>query len=472
MLRQAARESGEAPHDDGRHLGTEPLDDLLACQREGSRVDLQVSQWRERHDRQHVAVLEIVEPRLLAENLAPAQFRHLAPANGKLDPPVEDDRKPLIGITFANQADSCIRLLPDADAQHLPELHVLEFGEEGELSKRGKALRVGRHIAVVEDPVAHRGQVLCELGAVLVTRIEVLLQRTADHRVHLLRHIRVELGHGRWIGVDDLVDQLRRIGPTKWQASGQQVKQHHPERIKIGFLVERVSLDLLGAHVGRRTDAHDEGGVGLHPLADVQRQAEIGDLHVVLIIDQDVGRLDVAMDDALPVGVVQRHAAFENDADRAVDGQQMLERAVALERLAREVFHHHVSLVGLDRCIVDADDVRMFETTGDRLFRLEQLDEAPVPLRLVAYLVAEANVLERHRLRIIRTLGEIHDGRRATPDLAQDPIAADFLRQSVHAMQRADETRPHSGFDGSILARTLTHGHAACSCCSRSCHHA
>jgi hypothetical protein len=49
-------------------------------------------------------------------------------------------------------------------------------------------------------------------------------------------------------------------------------------------------------------------------LADVERQAEVGDLHVVLVVDQDVGRLDVAVHDALAVGVVERHAALEHDA--------------------------------------------------------------------------------------------------------------------------------------------------------------
>jgi hypothetical protein len=83
------------------------------------------------------------------------------------------------------------------------------------------------------------------------------------------------------------------------------VKKHHAQREQIGLLVERIALDLLRAHVGRRAHAHDEGRVRCALLADVERQAEIGDLHVIVLIHQDVGGLDVPMHDALTVGVIQ-----------------------------------------------------------------------------------------------------------------------------------------------------------------------
>ena len=34
----------------------------------------------------------------------------------------------------------------------------------------------------------------------------------------------------------------------------------------------------------------------------IERQAEIRDLHVVVLVDHDIGRLDVAVHDALPIG--------------------------------------------------------------------------------------------------------------------------------------------------------------------------
>jgi hypothetical protein len=110
------------------------------------------------------------------------------------------------------------------------------------------------------------------------------------------------------------------------------VEQHDAQGEQVGLLVERIALDLLRAHVGRRADAHDEGRVGRALLADVERQPEIGDLNVVVLVDQDVGRLDVAMDDALAVGVIERHRTLEDHADRPVQRQEVLEAAVMLQR--------------------------------------------------------------------------------------------------------------------------------------------
>ena len=58
---------------------------------------------------------------------------------------------------------------------------------------------------------------------------------------------------------------------------------------------------LLGAHVDRRA-----GDAGV--LAEVfvpQRQAEIGDAWLASFVEQDIGRLDVAVYQAFGVGVVQ-----------------------------------------------------------------------------------------------------------------------------------------------------------------------
>ncbi len=67
-----------------------------------------------------------------------------------------------------------------------------------------------------------------------------------------------------------------------------------------------VSPGLLGRHVARR--AHDLPGVRL-ALVHLQPlgQAEVGDLGDAVGGEEDIGRLEVAMDDAGPVGRVHRH---------------------------------------------------------------------------------------------------------------------------------------------------------------------
>ena len=65
------------------------------------------------------------------------------------------------------------------------------------------------------------------------------------------------------------------------------------------------SAGLLGGHVAGR--AHDLAGLGLPcPRLQPLGQAEVGDLGDAVAVEQDVGRLEVAMDDA---GLVRRVAS-------------------------------------------------------------------------------------------------------------------------------------------------------------------
>jgi len=184
---------------------------------------------------------------------------------------------------------------------------------------------------------------------------------------------------------------------------------------------------------------YDEGRVGIELLVDVERKPEVGDLHVVLVVDEDVGRLDVAMHDALPVGMIERHAALEDDADRAVYRQQLVEAAVALQRATRKVLHHHIGLCRLDRSIVDADDVGVVQTARHHLLGPEQLDQAAVPLRLVLDLVIETHMLDGDRLGPVVRLGEVDDRGSTTSDLLDDPVFADPAWSRVHTFAVAAE---------------------------------
>ena len=71
-------------------------------------------------------------------------------------------------------------------------------------------------------------------------------------------------------------------------------------------------------------------GVRQAQVAGEPRQAEVGDPECAIAIDQEVGRLDVAMDDAQAMGVVERIGSLDSQA-----GHIAAKGAVLVRRPAR-----------------------------------------------------------------------------------------------------------------------------------------
>ncbi len=82
------------------------------------------------------------------------------------------------------------------------------------------------------------------------------------------------------------------------------------------------------------------------------------------------------MNDALPVGRVERHAALEDDADHAVHGQQLVDARMLLKREALHIFHCQIGEIRFDHRFVNLHDVRMIQALGNHPFVLEQLAHA------------------------------------------------------------------------------------------------
>ncbi len=90
--------------------------------------------------------------------------------------------------------------------------------------------------------------------------------------------------------------------------------------------------------------AHDlvRAGQGVVDLgAEQLRQAEVGDLHAAAFVEQDVFRLDVAMDHAFIVGELQGVADLRDDFERL--GRLEIARSQCLPQIdAVDVFHQKV----------------------------------------------------------------------------------------------------------------------------------
>ena len=133
-------------------------------------------------------------------------------------------------------------------------------------------------------------------------------------------------------------------------------------------------------------------------------------------MQQDVGRLDVAMDDAALVGVAERLGDLPAQAERHRHRQLAFAGQPGGERLALDHGHHVIEdAVGLAR-VVHREDVRMIELGGD----LDFAEEAVGPER--------GRELGSHHLHchlpvVLEVLGQKDRGHPAFADDPFDPVA-------------------------------------------------
>ncbi len=242
-------------------------------------------------------------------------------------------------------------------------------------------------------------------------------------RAHAHRHRRgVEVRHQR----------LERRRTVERHRAGEALVEDDAERVDVGARVDLAAVvDLLGRHVLRRPDecALLRELLGAVFVADDFDDPEIDDFVVVFSVarrhQDDVRRLQVAVDD--PLRVRFREAARDRvgDADRLL-GRQPAERVdAAAERLTRQELHRDEEarrLLPLDLAVVEhRDDVRVLELREDaRLAR-----EALLKLRVV---LARRPFDVQHLQRDVATerhlLGAVHLPHSADRDERADLVLA------------------------------------------------
>ena len=161
--------------------------------------------------------------------------------------------------------------------------------------------RAGADRLAVEEAAQVVGQRLGALVAVGRVFFQALqadgFQVAIDVRVEQARRGRVALQHLHH-GVH------RRLG-LEGRPAGQALVEDGAEAVNVGGGAQLLDAPggLLGGHVARRA----EDGAGARLLAVVVQplgQAEVGDVRLVVLVDEDVRRLQIAVQDAVLVGVV------------------------------------------------------------------------------------------------------------------------------------------------------------------------
>ena len=166
-------------------------------------------------------------------------------------------------------------------------------------------------------------------------------------------------------------------GDRRWAGEGQLAGKHlvenHAHGINVGAAVAALAFHLLRRDVVRRAEGGGEVGIGEAARRGVAGDAEVDQLDVVVVVDHDVFRLQVAVDDAVGVDVVERLKNAEGDVDGAVMGNAALVENLA-QKAALAPLHDHVDTRTLFAAI-DAHYVWVVKLFADAGLALEAVGE-------------------------------------------------------------------------------------------------
>ena len=139
--------------------------------------------------------------------------------------------------------------------------------------------------------------------------------------------------------------QHRRHEPHKVvglerRLAGQEIVKGNADRVNVGAHVKLVPLQLLGrGERGRTHEGAADRQVRFRPPLRGNRKAEVSDLHRAIILDEAVGRLDVAVKDADGLGRLQALDDLEDGVDGLGHRHRPLLLDAILDRSARHQFH-------------------------------------------------------------------------------------------------------------------------------------
>ncbi len=172
-----------------------------------------------------------------------------------------------------------------------------------------------------------------------------------------------------------------------------------------------------GAHIGRCADRRPRHREPL--LIGDLRDPEVRHHRPALHVEHDIGRLDVAVNDAAAVRVAECRAHLLHDGLHHRDRERADFADDAVERPALDELHHEVQrLPGfLDR--VDRDDVRVAQRSRRARLTLEALGHSFAAEQVGAHHLDGDLTIERD------VVGEVH---RRHPALAEQPHHLEFAK--------------------------------------------
>ena len=147
----------------------------------------------------------------------------------------------------------------------------------------------------------------------------LLGHRSLEQRFAIGQQARIDLSNSG-DGVKHVLhhDLGRRICAIRLLAT-QHLKQDHPKRIDVAATIELlVAMHLLGAHVGRRSDHRARFGQRGGASAQTSN-SEVSQIGLPIRIEEDIGWLEVSMDHAAVMRVIEGTRNPSQDRRRLIE---------------------------------------------------------------------------------------------------------------------------------------------------------
>ena len=319
-----------------------------------------------------------------------------------------------------------------------PPLRSRRGGRERARSRGRSARNLRRRLRSREDRAApgigvalQPLQVGAHVGGGLVAQAWVLLQRLVDQVFQLGRNLRIEPHRRDRRFVQDGIEHRCAGVAAKRQCARQHLVENRAEGKQVGAHVQFLAQRLLGRHVGRRTHRRARAGQVLRRHRQGRRssrrghdgllycrhlrQSEVEHLGMPALGDQDVRRLDVAVDDPLCVRRIQRVGDLDSQVQHLLHRHRCA-RDQVFERGSVQVFHddERTTLGFID--LVNRADVGMVQRRGGKRLAPEPLQRRSVLRQIVG------QELQGHMPRQLLVFGVIDHTHAAAAQLGDNSI--------------------------------------------------
>ena len=306
-------------------------------------------------------------------------------------------------------------------------------------------------------PLEVAADVLGEIRGGRVAARGVLLHRLEADRLDVAMEVRVHGARRVGLATEHVGDDREDAVAHERRAAGEHLVQRRPEAVHVGARVDAggVGADLLWGGVARRPQRRPLDGQAClarprREGREVLGEAEVGDVGLSRGVDQDVGGLDVAMDDASRVGVVQGEGDLPGDLEGAT-GREALALGEVGEWEAVDEAHREVVDVAVLLGVVDLDDVGVLELRAGAGLPVEPLEE------LGGGVLPGDEDLEGDEASEGGLAGLVHDPHPSVGDLIDDLVAGvravPWRREVGRADQRGGLGAGEGGRVGDLLPR-------------------